>query len=43
LITLKFEIGLTVREIAGAMGMKEDAVRKAIQRALKRVKEHFND
>ena len=43
LIAMKFEVGLTVGEIAGTMGMKEEAVRKAIQRALKRIKEHLND
>jgi RNA polymerase sigma factor (sigma-70 family) len=43
LIHLRFEIGLRIPEIASALGISNDAAKKAMQRTLKKIKDMYHD
>lgn len=43
LIVLRFESGLRVSEIAAVVGKSQEATKKSLQRALKRIKEMYDD
>jgi RNA polymerase sigma-70 factor (ECF subfamily) len=43
LIHLRFEIGLRIPEIASALGISNDAAKKAMQRTIKKVKDMYHD
>ena len=43
LIHLRFEIGLRIPEIASAIGISNDAAKKAMQRTLKKIKDMYHD
>jgi len=43
MIALRFEAGLRVSDIAQALGMRDDAAKKGLQRALKKLKEFYDD
>jgi RNA polymerase sigma-70 factor, ECF subfamily len=43
MIALRFESGLRVSDIAHALGMRDEAAKKALQRGLKKLKEFYDD
>ena len=43
MIALRFEAGLKVSDIAHAVGMRDEAAKKALQRGLKKLKEFYDE